>query len=171
MSVSQNRTDHIWQYGAWNFQVGYKKITNVRLGFASPCIIIYSNESTNQVQTISQVHYLSFKYSSTCFRHLHAHHQELNNYCSRLCFTVGTWWYKCYCSCSGRPARPRTIALLPPRSNGKPEAATAVIELLMMSMKMPETCWAVFKRQVMNLRNCLHLIGWSIGIKTYTQNM
>jgi hypothetical protein len=27
-----------------------------------------------------------------------------------------------------------------PRSNGKTEAATAVIELLMMGMRMPETC-------------------------------
>ena len=26
------------------------------------------------------------------------------------------------------------------RSNGKPEAATAVVELLMMGMRMPETC-------------------------------
>ena len=26
---------------------------------------------------ISQVYYLSFKYSSTCFGHPHAHHQEL----------------------------------------------------------------------------------------------
>ena len=40
---------------------------------------------------------------------------------------------------AGRPARPRPTALLPPRSNGKPEAATAVIELLMMGMRMPET--------------------------------
>jgi hypothetical protein len=36
--------------------------------------------------------------------------------------------------------RPRPTALLPPRSNGKPEAATAVVELLMMGMRMPETC-------------------------------
>jgi hypothetical protein len=28
---------------------------------------------------------------------------------------------------SGRPARPRPTALLPPRSDGKPEAATAVV--------------------------------------------
>jgi len=28
---------------------------------------------------------------------------------------------------AGRPARPRPTALLPPRSNGKPEAATAVV--------------------------------------------
>jgi hypothetical protein len=31
-------------------------------------------------------------------------------------------------------------ALLSPRSNGKPEAATAVVELLMMGVKTPETC-------------------------------
>jgi hypothetical protein len=53
-----------------------------------------------------------------------------------------------------RPALPRTTALLPPRSNGKPEAATAVVELLIMGMRIPETCWAVFKRQAINLRNC-----------------
>jgi hypothetical protein len=34
----------------------------------------------------------------------------------------------------------RPTALLLPRSNGKPEAATAIVELLMMGMKMPETC-------------------------------
>jgi len=91
---------------------------------------------------ISQVYHLSFKYSSTCFGHPHAHHQELNNCCSSL-------W-----SWLGQSARPRPTALLPPRSSGEPEAATAVIELLMMSMRMPETCWAVFKRQVINLWNC-----------------
>jgi hypothetical protein len=31
-------------------------------------------------------------------------------------------------------------ALLPPRSNGKPEAAAAVDKLLMMGVRMPETC-------------------------------
>jgi hypothetical protein len=41
----------------------------------------------------------------------------------------------------------------------KPEAATAVVELLMMGVKMPETCWAVHKRQVINLRNyCIWLV-------------
>jgi len=35
----------------------------------------------------------------------------------------------------------------------KPEAATAV-ELPMMGVRTPETCWAVHKRQVINLRNC-----------------
>ena len=38
----------------------------------------------------------------------------------------------------------------------KPEAATTVVELLMMDARKPETCWAVHtsKRQVINLRNC-----------------
>jgi hypothetical protein len=55
---------------------------------------------------------------------------------------------------AGRPARPRPTALQPPRSNGKPEAATAFVGLLMMGMRMPKTYWAVFKRQAINLRNC-----------------
>jgi len=42
------------------------------------------------------------------------------------------------------PDRPRPTTLLPPRSNCKPEATTAVYKLLMMGKRMPETCWAVF---------------------------
>jgi hypothetical protein len=37
---------------------------------------------------VSQVYYFSFKYSSTCFGHPHAHHQELNNCSSSL------WFYR-----------------------------------------------------------------------------
>ena len=36
----------------------------------------------------------------------------------------------------------------------KPEAATAVVELLMAGVRTPETSCAVHKRQVINLRNC-----------------
>jgi hypothetical protein len=36
--------------------------------------------------------------------------------------------------------RPRPTALLSPRSNAKPEVATAVDKLMMMGMRMPETC-------------------------------
>jgi hypothetical protein len=41
---------------------------------------------------------------------------------------------------TAQPGRPRPTALLQPRFNGKPEAATADYKLLMMGMKMPETC-------------------------------
>ena len=57
------------------------------------------------------------------------------------------------------PVRPLPTTLLLPRSNSKPEAATAVDKLLMMGMRMPETCWAVFKRQVINLKDwCFSLV-------------
>ena len=57
------------------------------------------------------------------------------------------------------PDRSQPTTLLPPRSNGKPEAATAVDELLMMGMRMPETCWAVFKWRAINLRDwCIWLV-------------
>jgi len=36
----------------------------------------------------------------------------------------------------------------------KPEAATAVVELLMMGVRTPETYWAVHEHQVINLGNC-----------------
>jgi hypothetical protein len=35
----------------------------------------------------------------------------------------------------------------------KPEAITAFVELLMMGVRTPETCWAVHKCQAINLRN------------------
>jgi len=54
---------------------------------------------------------------------------------------------------SSQPDRPRPTTLLPPRSNGKPEAATAVYKLLMMGMRIPETCWAVLKRRTINQRD------------------
>jgi hypothetical protein len=41
----------------------------------------------------------------------------------------------------------------------KPEGATAVDKLLMMGMRMPETCCAVFKRQAIKLRDrCIWLV-------------
>ena len=38
------------------------------------------------------------------------------------------------------PDRPRPTALLPPSSYGKTEAAAALDRLLMMGLRMPETC-------------------------------
>ena len=58
-----------------------------------------------------------------------------------------------------RPARPRTQHGCHHDTKVKPEAATAVIELLMMGRKTPETCWAVNKRQDNKLENgCIWLV-------------
>jgi hypothetical protein len=40
------------------------------------------------------------------------------------------------------------------RPKVKPEAATSVVELLMMGVRTPETCLAVNYRQVINWRSC-----------------
>jgi len=90
--------------------------------------------------TIFQFIILKFVYSSTCFGRFPTHHQELND-CS------GSLWF-------GRPARPRTQYNCHHDTKAKPEAATAVIELLMMGGKTPETCWAVNKLQDNKLKNC-----------------
>jgi hypothetical protein len=41
---------------------------------------------------------------------------------------------------SGLQLEPQPTTLLPPHSNGKPEVAIVVDKLLMMGMRMPETC-------------------------------
>jgi len=46
----------------------------------------------------------------------------------------------------------------------KPEAATAVVELLMMGMRMPETCWAVNRRQDNKTGEIVASSGWFIWI-------
>ena len=59
----------------------------------------------------------------------------------------------------GRPARPQSQHDYHHDMKVKPEAATAVIELLMMGGKTPETCWAVNKRQENKLKNfCIRLV-------------
>ena len=86
---------------------------------------------------------MSFRYHSTCFGHPYAHHQEPINCSGSL------WFYR----------RNVVVAVLlavvgpvgPPRSYGKPEAAAAVDRLLMMGIRMPETCRVVSKRQIINL--------------------
>jgi hypothetical protein len=57
-------------------------------------------------------------------------------------------------SWSGRPARPRTQHDCHHDTKIKPDAATAVIEFLMMGGQTPEICWAVNKRQDNKLKNC-----------------
>jgi len=75
-------------------------------------------------------------------------------------FTFVSWWQACFVRVrAGRPSRLRTQRGYHHDKKVKPEAATAVIELLMMGGKTPETCWAVNKRQDNKLENFLHLVG------------
>jgi hypothetical protein len=56
-------------------------------------------------------------------------------------------------------ARPRTLHKYHHDTKVKPEAATAVTELLMMGGKTPKTCWAVHKHQDNKLKNfCIRLV-------------
>jgi hypothetical protein len=64
------------------------EIKEASLNFVSPCITVRFKYINQPDATISQVYYLTFMYSSTCFGRLHAHHQELNN-CGR-----SLWFYR-----------------------------------------------------------------------------
>jgi hypothetical protein len=81
-----------------------------------------------------------FVYSSTCFGHFLAHHQELNDYSGSLWFYLRIVVIVVLCSWSARPALPRIQHDCHHDTEVKPEAATAIIELLMMGGKTPETC-------------------------------
>jgi hypothetical protein len=73
-----------------------------------------------------------------------------------------------------QPDRPRPTALLQPRSYGKPEAAAAVDRLLMMGIRMPKTCWAVSRRQTINLlliAASSWLIHWNVWRYTDLQTI
>jgi hypothetical protein len=92
----------------------------------------HTNQINHQLDaTISPVYYLTFMCSSTCFgRPPHAHHQELNN-CSSS--AVGR------CRAGNRPDNDQQHCYHH-APKVKPEPATAVVELLMMGVRTPETC-------------------------------
>jgi len=80
--------------------------------------------------------------SSTCSGRPHAHNQELNN-CSS-----GLWFYRrsvviavllVVVGPDGRPDHDQQHCYHH-APNVKPEAATAVVELLIMGVRTPETC-------------------------------
>ena len=98
---------------------------------------------------------LPFIYSSTYFGCSPAHHQELNHCSSSL------WFY----------LRIVVIAGYHHDTNVKPEAATAVIELLMMGGRTPETCWAVNKRQGNKLENCCIWLVIYLNCTMYLQTL
>jgi hypothetical protein len=83
---------------------------------------------------------LTFIYSSTCIGHSPAHHQELTDCSSSLWFYLRIVVTVVLCSWSVQPARPRTQHDYHHDTKVKPEAATAVTELLMMGGRTPDAC-------------------------------
>jgi hypothetical protein len=84
-----------------------------------------------------------FVYSSTRFRHFSAHHQELNDCSGSLWFYLRIVVTVVLCSWSGYHHNTKI----------KPEAATAVIELLMMGGENTQNMLS-YKRQNNKLENC-----------------
>jgi hypothetical protein len=83
---------------------------------------------------------LTFVYSSTCFGRFSAHHEELNDCSGSLWFYLRIVVIAVLYSLSSRSSRLRTQHGYHHDTKVKPEAATAVIDLLMMGGKMPKTC-------------------------------
>jgi hypothetical protein len=104
------------------------------------------------MQQFLQFIILTFIYSSTCLGFPHAHHQELNNCSSSL------WFYLRIMVIAGQPNHEQQHGYHH-NAKVKPEAATALVELLMMGVRTPETCWAVNKRQYNKLEKLLLLVG------------
>jgi len=82
---------------------------------------------------------LTFIYRSTYLGRSPAHHQELNDCSSSLWFYLRIMVIAVLCLWSGRPEHKKTHGYHHD-TKAKPETATAVIELLMMGGKTPETC-------------------------------
>ena len=133
------------------------------LNFWHRSFIFNSNKSPTWCNSFS-VYILTFVYSSTCFGRFPAHRQELNDCSGSLWFYFRIVVIVVLCSWSGRPAgRPDHEQQHDYHHDTKvkPEAATAVIELLILGGKTPETCWAVNKRQDNKLKNCCsRLVIW-----------
>ena len=114
----------------------YKNVTNFLRNLSCTMYVLCFNQTLICAQinhqpdaTIFQFIILTFIYSSTCFGRLPAHHQELNDCGSSLWFYLRIVVIVVLCSWS---ARPRTQHDCHHDTKVKPEAATAVIELLMM---------------------------------------
>jgi hypothetical protein len=83
---------------------------------------------------------LKFIYSSTCFGRSPANHQEFNDCSGSLWFYLHIVVIAVLCLWSGQLAQPQTQHGYQHNTKVKPEAATAVIKLLVIGGRMPETC-------------------------------
>jgi len=105
-------------------------------------IILSSSIQINHQPGATIFHFIiqTFIYSSTCFGRSPAHHKELKD-CSKQPLVLPSY-----------RGDSRAVFVVGPTV--KPEAATAVVELLMKGGRTPETCWAVNKRQDNKVKNC-----------------
>jgi hypothetical protein len=94
------------------------------------------------MQQFLQFVILTFIYSSTYFGRPHAHHQKLNNCSSSLWFYRWSVMVAVLLVVVGSDNRPDHDQqhCYHHAPTVKPEAATAVVELLMMGVRTPETC-------------------------------
>ena len=90
---------------------------------------------------IYPVYSLTFMYSLTCFGRPHDHHQELNNCSSSLWFYLRSVLITVLLVVVGPDGRPDHVQQHCYRHapKVKPEAATAVVEFLMMVVRTPKT--------------------------------
>jgi hypothetical protein len=94
------------------------------------------------MQQFLQFIILTFIYSSTCFGRPHAHHQELNNCSSSLLsyrWSVVVAVLLVVVGPVGRPDHDQQHCYHH-APTVRQEAATAVVELLIMAVRAPETC-------------------------------
>jgi len=148
----------IWPTIAVLYEISGNFLTAPRIFFFKVCKSVH-HHSTIRINhqpdaTVFQFIILTFICSSTCFGHFPAHHQELNDCSGSLWFYLRIMVTVVPCLWSGWPARPQTQHDCHHDTKVKPEDATAVIELLMLGRKTPETRWTVNKRQDNKLENC-----------------
>ena len=134
-------TDAQWLYHAF---VGL----NINLSF--PLTFWHRSFTFNSNKSPTWCNNFSVYYPDVCL--------QLNMFRAFFRPSSGAQWLQWQSCCvrgrAGYPARPRTQHGCHHDTKVKPEAATAVIELLMMGWKTPEICWAVNKHQDNKLKIC-----------------
>ena len=103
---------------------------------------------------------------STCFGHHYAHHQDLESII-QVVAACGIWWGLCvrFADCSSSPqtghitSAPHhtdNLKIKSPNTTGSNHLYNT-LEVLMMGIVVPETCWA--SNKICNKNHLLHLVG------------
>jgi len=117
-------------------------------------IFMYIHQTTVLLLVKSSPQTFAF-ISKFLFWILTTYHENCSHVSTKVCLClVSNGWFKISYISADWPALPRRQCDCHHHTKVKPEAATAVIELLMMGWKTPETCWSVNKSQDNKLENC-----------------